>query len=45
MNIKTILNAALLVILGLGLASCQTMHGFGQDMKNAGENLENAASE
>lgn len=45
MPIKTILNAALLVILGLGLASCQTMNGLGKDMKNAGESLENAASD
>jgi predicted small secreted protein len=35
---------AVLMFAMLGLAGCNTMEGFGQDMKKAGESIEKAGS-
>lgn len=43
MIIKTILKATFLLIVGLSLASCQTMNGLGKDVKSVGESIEGAA--
>ena len=35
---------ALLAALGLGLAACNTVRGAGQDLENAGEAVQDAAT-
>lgn len=35
---------ALLTLIGLSLAACNTMQGAGQDLENAGEAVQDAAT-
>lgn len=40
---KRSLFAALILIGALSLTACNTMNGFGQDMRNAGSSISNAS--
>jgi predicted small secreted protein len=42
---KKIFAVAMISGMGLGLAACETAEGFGQDMENAGEAIQDEASE
>ncbi|GAC35515.1 entericidin A/B family lipoprotein [Paraglaciecola polaris] len=45
-TLKTLINsAALVAILVLGLTSCATIDGAGQDIESAGEAVQDAANE
>lgn len=36
---------AILLLIGVGVAACNTMEGAGQDIENAGEAIQNEANE
>ena len=42
---KKIFAVAMISGMGLGLAACETAEGFGLDMENAGEAIQDEASE
>ncbi len=35
---------ALILLAAMGLSACETMQGFGRDLQNAGETIEDEAS-
>ncbi|OSQ44063.1 entericidin A/B family lipoprotein [Thalassospira alkalitolerans] len=43
--LKKLFAVALISGMGLGLAACETAEGFGKDMENAGEAIQDEADE
>lgn len=44
MKFNRLVTMSLTLCTVIVLTACNTMEGFGQDMKNAGQSIENAAS-
>ena len=43
MNTTSLATALFLAVLGAGLSACNTVEGVGQDLKSAGQTIENTA--